>query len=538
MCGDYGRMKKILYFIGINTTKHSDEGWVTSTYFGADVLISHIDKTKYDVDYYDFNAIAVQKEQLEITEEFVEENYSFSGYDYILCSLPDSSLTHEFKILSTAKILKHLKKLNPNAKIIVGGVGWTGSNYTEEDYDRLGITDYVDVIFYNWLDPTKINELIEYKFVGKKVLEVSPFHHPGTILWNKDLELSMINIDHQKYSYDFIFKACDLEIPDKNYKDNYIMQAGMKFSDGCKNRCAFCAWAGMGQKPFRILPWDKIQDLFKIHLDKGYNSFYSSNNAINSSRRFADKFCNWVIRENLKFTWTDSACLDNNDKDMFKMFYESGCRVLYFGVETIDNNMQKYMGKNLTDKIIKDTIINSHEAGIWNEVALIIGFPYETPEMIENQKNFIIDFQEYINWYTIQVYRLQHGQPFYHRPKKYGLVVFPQMKKRFLEPIVDWGIWSNRKEVFFTEKDGRKDTRKYRREIRDYFRYDVLPHVDELKWRPINRSLTIALYDIFKDKEKVTDWLENNYKRNTYKYDYKIDPISDVGFGRGDNGNN
>jgi len=530
-------MKKILYFIGINSTKYSDEGGITSTYFGADVLISHIDKTKYDVDYYDFNAIAIHKEQHDITQEFVEENYNFTGYDYILCSVPDSSLTQEFKIMSTAVILKHLKKLNPTAKVIVGGVAWIGSQLTQEDYERLGILDYVDVIFYGYLEPTKINELIEDKVGYCKVLEHGKYHHDGTILWDTDLELSLINMDDQRYSYDFIFKNNDLEIPDKSYKDNYIQQAGMKFSDGCYNRCAFCAWAGMGQKPFRILPWDKIQDLFKIHLDKGYNSFYSSNNAINSSRKFADKFCNWVARENLKFTWTDSACLDNSDSDLFEMFYESGCRVLYFGVETIDNNMQKYMGKNLTDTIIKDTLINSHNAGIWNEVALIVGFPYETPQMIENQKNFIIDFQKYVNWYSIQIYRLQQRQPFWHHPRKYGLVMIPSIEERLIAPIVDWGVWSYRKEIFFSEKKGRKNTRKYRREIRDYFRTDVLPQISELKWRPINRPLTIALYDIFKDKQKVTDWLENNYKRNTYKYDYKIDPISDVGFGRGDNEN-
>jgi len=67
------------------------------------------------------------------------------------------------------------------------------------------------------------------------------------------------------------------------------------------------------------------------------------------------------------------------DLEMAKKMREAGCRELYFGVESGNERIRnKIIGKNLSDKQIKNAVEVCRKAGILSNLFLMVGFPTET----------------------------------------------------------------------------------------------------------------------------------------------------------------
>ena len=78
-----------------------------------------------------------------------------------------------------------------------------------------------------------------------------------------------------------------------------------------------------------------------------------------------------IIRHDFNISWLALARLDKNfNRTTFCLGYSAGLRFLTFGLEAGSQTLLNKMNKG----------IDSNEAGIWNNVFLLLGFPGETCE--------------------------------------------------------------------------------------------------------------------------------------------------------------
>ena len=91
-----------------------------------------------------------------------------------------------------------------------------------------------------------------------------------------------------------------------------------------------------------------------------------------------------------KFGWTCSARTDCVSTDMLKVMAASGCKGIFFGIETGSERMQKIIKKNLDLADAEKKVMYSVSQGINSVVSYMAGFPDESREDLNQTLNSIL----------------------------------------------------------------------------------------------------------------------------------------------------
>jgi hypothetical protein len=110
---------------------------------------------------------------------------------------------------------------------------------------------------------------------------------------------------------------------------------------------------------------------------------------------------------------------------------KSGCRMLFFGLESgsekILNDMQKGIDLSRSMDILKFT----HEAGILNHVGIIVGFPSETLDDHKQTIKLLLENQNNIDFVDISEFILKRHAPIMNNLVKFGIEFHPKEKNDF-----------------------------------------------------------------------------------------------------------
>jgi radical SAM superfamily enzyme YgiQ (UPF0313 family) len=164
----------------------------------------------------------------------------------------------------------------------------------------------------------------------------------------------------------------------------------MLASRGCPYHCSFCCT----NKNLRYLSVKKVIEEIKIIKEKlkiRKIGFQDNNFTIN--KKWTEKFCKSLKKENLDITWTCQTRSDLINSSLLKLMKKSGCTFISFGVESFSEKIQKILNKNISIKSIEASIFSAKKVGIKHEVNLIFGVPEETKEDIETTLIFLRKLQ-------------------------------------------------------------------------------------------------------------------------------------------------
>lgn len=229
---------------------------------------------------------------------------------------------------------------------------------------------------------------------------------------------SLDNIENLVYkNEDKIIKTRKGEIPDQNLLkslpydslnkfypiENYIGKTflGTKTfayhsSMGCPFSCAFCAIVPIYNAGWKAKSAENIYSDIKSLKDKyGIDSIeFFDNNFFVSEKRVAE-FSSLIQNEGIK--WWGESRIDTMDKyrdDTLKLMRKSGCKMIFFGAESGNNEMLSKMNKGgtQTGELIKKFAARLKRLDIIPEYSFILGFPAETPEQVEKQIDDDITF--------------------------------------------------------------------------------------------------------------------------------------------------
>lgn len=159
---------------------------------------------------------------------------------------------------------------------------------------------------------------------------------------------------------------------------------------GCLFNCIFCAQHDINQKRVRRRsPGNIVDEIEQVIKEQGVRNFVFFDETFNLYSEFNINVCEEILKRNLKIKWWCSARPDFVDEETVRKMKKSGCIEMRFGIESANDEILKYLGKNTSVEKIKKGIEITRKVGMNFSLQCIFGTPMESEETIKNTMSFI-----------------------------------------------------------------------------------------------------------------------------------------------------
>ncbi len=146
---------------------------------------------------------------------------------------------------------------------------------------------------------------------------------------------------------------------------------------GCPFECTFCSTASFFGRKYRLKsPARLVAELDLFHERYGFTDFKLNHDLFTVNKKKVLDFCEAV--KGRGYTWGVSARVDCVDDELLQAMWDSGCRGIYFGIETGSKRMQKVAQKRLDLDLVEPTLDTTEGLGMRTIVSFIAGYPQET----------------------------------------------------------------------------------------------------------------------------------------------------------------
>jgi anaerobic magnesium-protoporphyrin IX monomethyl ester cyclase len=174
----------------------------------------------------------------------------------------------------------------------------------------------------------------------------------------------------------------------KYLQRNYMGRKVLAYhsSIGCPFTCSFCAVVPIYEARWKAKPARQVYEDIKYVKEKwGADGIeFHDNNFFVSEKRTVE-FCQLIKKE--KLSWWGEGRIDTINKysdDTLRLMREAGCKMIFFGAETGDNERLKKMDKGgtQTGEQIRTFAARMKKFGIIPEYSFVLGTPADTPEKV------------------------------------------------------------------------------------------------------------------------------------------------------------
>jgi len=155
----------------------------------------------------------------------------------------------------------------------------------------------------------------------------------------------------------------------------------------CPYPCTFCI---MSTLEFKSREPNQVMEELLFLKENGIRYLYFSDQTFYLHREATEKILDFMIEEELGFSWVCFSRVDVLDEDKMRKMKAAGCNVIMFGVEWAeDEYCQKYK-KQYTLAQVKNTFELAKKVGIKRMGTFLIGVPGQSAQSIKNTVNFAI----------------------------------------------------------------------------------------------------------------------------------------------------
>lgn len=277
-----------------------------------------------------------------------------------------------------------IKSINKNESLVIAG----GPHATVCPEELL--VNGVDIVIRNEGEET-LSHLLDY-FNGKSKLSlkdingISYISYDGTnkVIHNpqrvyiKDLK-DLPKPDFSCFSFD------DFKTSDGLIKGLHRIYC----SRGCPGVCTFCDSAIFGHV-VRYRPVEEVIEEIKYRYKKyDIESFIIADDTFTASKKYVKEFCKALKATGLPIIWGCSTRASAVNDEILSIMRDAGCYLIGFGIESGDPLTLKLIKKGITLEQCNKAVGMAAKYGFRIYVNLMVGFPWETTDAIENQIAFI-----------------------------------------------------------------------------------------------------------------------------------------------------
>jgi len=160
-------------------------------------------------------------------------------------------------------------------------------------------------------------------------------------------------------------------------------------SRGCVYGCRFCSCTELARNRWRPRSAENTVDELQLLASEGYRQLIFVDDAFTMNPKRVIEICRGIRKEKLDLEWICEGRVDICSYGMLREMVQAGCRVLYLGIESVNQRVLDYYNKKITPEQSETAVRTAKKAGV-DVIAgsFIIGAPDETREEIWNTINF------------------------------------------------------------------------------------------------------------------------------------------------------
>jgi anaerobic magnesium-protoporphyrin IX monomethyl ester cyclase len=319
-----------------------------------------------------------------------EESVDFKGYDLIGFTGTSVHMPHAYNLIREAR------KSTPTALIIIGG-----PHATFCDRQLLNDLPELDAVCRGEGEISLVELLDKYKGDRKvpNLIGISSRVNLSESLSPKiqslddipPLDFNLINLN--KYQLSTHRKT--LERP----------FASLMTSRGCPNKCVYCQTPNMFGNNLRFYSPNRVRDdISKLISEFGIRSIVFWDDTFTANRNRTITLCEKI--KDFGINWMCNTRVECVDEELLGIMFNSGCRLIFFGVETSKDETIKLLQRSkisLKQKTI-DAFAWCKRIGILTIGTIMIGAPGDSQEDLEANISFLKSLKPdhvYISIYNV-----------------------------------------------------------------------------------------------------------------------------------------
>jgi radical SAM superfamily enzyme YgiQ (UPF0313 family) len=283
--------------------------------------------------------------QKETCLEYTEEVDFDSDASVIILTSPG------YDVARSVEIIEQFKQKN---KIVIFGA------HMDKFSDKI-LRNICDSVFYGYPNPAKMKEFLSDVKSGTLKTE----YHFGNNL---------------NFAFDYSVL--------KEMKMPFIPVIA---SLGCRYKCAYCCYPPIFDGHYYLRNIDfVISDLRVVAEMKKPIAFLDAN--LYNNRKYLIQLCNRIIEEKIHIKW-GAQCTVNvgDDEEVLNLLRKAGCRMIFLGLETLDNKNMIQLNKEMNADYYSRQISGLHKAGIQVGAFFMLGLNEDDESTFERIYSF---FQE------------------------------------------------------------------------------------------------------------------------------------------------
>jgi len=212
------------------------------------------------------------------------------------------------------------------------------------------------------------------------------------------------------------------KLPTEDAGVEEILVLPVKLNFCCPMNCAFCISSGDAFSKVTTMQPDAMAEAIKRLRDRWQTRYFMfADDLFNVSRKRSVEMAQAFVRHDLKIMWSDCAYGKHLKKEDLELFRQSGCCRLVWGMETGSERLQKLIHKGIEFDEFEQIMQWSHEAGIYNSLEVVAGFPTETDEDIEETVRMLHRLRPWVDQMYLNPFSLITGSLMHKQPEKYGI---------------------------------------------------------------------------------------------------------------------
>jgi radical SAM superfamily enzyme YgiQ (UPF0313 family) len=296
---------------------------------------------------------------------------------------------------SSLKVARIVKSINPNVKILFGGV------HPNICFDQVIPEPDIDYIILGEGEYSVV-ELIEALY--QKKIDLSLI---DGLAWKSE---SNVIVNNKRARIDDLdsLPFVNRELMINWQKLSLHSLSTMIASRGCPYHCTFCSNVSLwGRKVKYRSVANIIEELMLLREKYHIHSFSFWDDTFTSNKALTKELCNALVSDKLNknLIWECYTRVNVIDEELLHVLKNAGCYAVYVGVESGSQRILNIIKKQITKEQVRSAAKLIKDIGLYFGTFFMVGNPYETEDDIKQTISFIEELDpDYVNLCTFMPY--------------------------------------------------------------------------------------------------------------------------------------